>query len=153
MDAAAHDGRAYAIGQQESSGDGAIAQTHRAVHHLCDKTRQHHDQEAVDSVFGNGPDISRDIPQGQQGQQAMSYDHEQKGEKTPFDDLHPLAGRGSVQDLRFVGHCLFGHQHLGQIVQLPYFFAKITIHPLAYGLHIVQDVFHLVGYHAGNLFL
>src|SRR5580704_11553998 len=45
MYAAADDGRADAIGEEEGGRDGAVAQTHRAVDKLCEEAGQRHNPE------------------------------------------------------------------------------------------------------------
>src|SRR6201999_2089072 len=53
MHAAADDGGAYPVSEEEGGRDRAIAKPHRAVDHLCEEAGEGHDEKALDvELFG-----------------------------------------------------------------------------------------------------
>ena len=143
MNAAAHNGRTYAVSQQKGCGNGSISHAQGAIHHLGEKAgKQHHEKRGHIHKFRNSPDAFRYFMEWNEGEQAMTKQHEEKSEQTPFHDALPFF---SARFAELVQFCLLGAEYFGQVVQLSHLFRKVNFEVLPDGMHVLQNAFYFIG--------
>src|ERR1700722_862588 len=94
---AAHDSRIYAIGQQKSSGYGAITHAQRTIHHLCQKAGEQHDKKRLPvNISRYGSEAIYYLSKRNKAQDCMPQYHKTKSKQTPFNDQLPFLATGFV---------------------------------------------------------